>query len=268
MNKLPWLLAFVLILGLAAIFLWPRSEPTPSPPVQVQETPVEEEKPEVFEPPPPPPMAVEPEVDVDPLPPLEESDDEVRQSALHLTGAEPVATYLAPSGVVRKIVVTVDNLPRDRVAMRLRAVQDLPGRFVASGSEDAPVLDDANFVRYRAFAAVVESLDTDQLIAVYRRLYPLFQEAYRELGYPEKTFHSRVIECIDDLLEAPEVRAGTRLVRPKVLYEYADPALESRSAGQKMLMRMGPDNAARIKAKLSEIRTELVEQSRAGWPEA
>jgi hypothetical protein len=267
MNKLPWLLAIVLVIGVATIFLWPRSEPPP-PPAQVEETPVEKEQPEVFQPPPPPPMAAEPEVAVDPLPPLEESDDEVRQSAVSLAGQPPVETYLVPSGIARKIVVTVDNLPRDRVAMRLRAVQDLPGRFAASGSEDAPVLDDANFVRYRAFAAIVESLDTEQVIALYRRLYPLFQEAYRDLGYPEKTFHSRVIECIDDILEAPEVRAGTPLVRPKVLYEYADPALESRSAGQKMLMRMGPDNAGRIKAKLSEIRRELVEQSRAGWPEA
>jgi hypothetical protein len=267
MNKLPWLLAIVLVIGLAAIFLWPRSEPPP-PPAQVEETLVEEEQSEVFQPPPPPPMAAEPEVAVDPLPPLDDSDDDVRQSAVDLAGPEPVATYLVPSGVVRKVVVTVDNLSRDRVAMRLRAVQDLPGRFVASGSEDAPVLDGANFVRYRAFAGIVESLDTEQVIAVYRRLYPLFQEAYRDLGYPDKTFHSRVIECIDDLLEAPEVRAGTRLVRPKVLYEYADPALESRSAGQKMMMRMGPDNAARIKAKLSEIRAELMAQSRAGWPEA
>jgi hypothetical protein len=268
MNKLPWLLAIVLVVGVAAVILWPRTEPPPPPPVQVEEAPVEEEEPEVFEPPPPPPMAVEPETPVAPLPSLEESDDEVRQSVVDLVGQEPVETYLVPSSIVRKIVVTVDNLPRDKVAMRLRAVQDLPGRFVASGTEDSPVLDGANFIRYRTFAAVVEAVETEQAIAAYRRLYPLFQEAYRELGYPDKAFHSRVIECIDDMLEAPEVRAGTRLVRPKVLYEYADPALESRSAGQKMLMRMGPDNAARVKAKLREIRTQLVEQSRAGWPEA
>ena len=33
------------------------------------------------------------------------------------------------------------------------------------------------------------------------------------------------------------------------------PALESRSAGQKLLMRMGPDNAAVIKKKLRELKT-------------
>jgi len=38
------------------------------------------------------------------------------------------------------------------------------------------------------------------------------------------------------------------------MYTYADPALEARPSGQKLLMRMGPDNAAAIKAKLMELR--------------
>jgi len=41
------------------------------------------------------------------------------------------------------------------------------------------------------------------------------------------------------------------------MYTYADPGLESRSAGQKLLMRMGPDNAAVIKAKLTELRAAI-----------
>jgi hypothetical protein len=34
--------------------------------------------------------------------------------------------------------------------------------------------------------------------------------------------------------------------------------LEARSAGQKIMMRMGSENAAKVKAKLREIRSELV----------
>jgi hypothetical protein len=52
------------------------------------------------------------------------------------------------------------------------------------------------------------------------------------------------------------------LVRPKVFYLYADPGLESRSAGQKILMRTGVENTRRIKAKLREIRTEIVNRSK------
>jgi hypothetical protein len=41
------------------------------------------------------------------------------------------------------------------------------------------------------------------------------------------------------------------------MYTFADPALEARPAGQKLLIRMGPDNAAIIKAKLTELRTAI-----------
>ena len=63
---------------------------------------------------------------------------------------------------------------------------------------------------------------------------------------------------IDDLLQAPEVPAPIPVVQPKVFWEYADPNLENRSAGQKLLIRMGPENARIIKAKLREFRAEIV----------
>jgi len=42
-----------------------------------------------------------------------------------------------------------------------------------------------------------------------------------------------------------------------VLYEFADPALENLSAGQKIVVRMGPENGKRVKDKLRAIRREL-----------
>jgi len=51
------------------------------------------------------------------------------------------------------------------------------------------------------------------------------------------------------------------LSQPKVLYEYADPSLEARSAGQKILIRMGPVNESRVKTKLREIRRALTGQA-------
>jgi len=66
---------------------------------------------------------------------------------------------------------------------------------------------------------------------------------------------------IDHLLETPEVAAPIQLAQPKVLWEYADKGLESRSAGQKLLIRMGPANARVIKAKLREFRAEIVKKN-------
>jgi hypothetical protein len=85
------------------------------------------------------------------------------------------------------------------------------------------------------------------------------QEAYLELGYPDTNFETRVIEVIDHLLDTPNVAAPVDLTQPKVLYEYRDPVLEDRSSGQKILMRIGPEHATLVKAKLREIRALLTQ---------
>ena len=107
----------------------------------------------------------------------------------------------------------------------------------------------------------MEAVEAKRLVAAYAHYYPLFQVAYQELGYPNRYFNDRLVEAIDDLLAAPDV-AAPRLVQPKVLYQFADADLEARSAGQKMMIRMGPGNAARVKAKLRAIRLELTQLNR------
>jgi hypothetical protein len=120
----------------------------------------------------------------------------------------------------------------------------------------------ANSARYVPYVRVLESLDTPALIKRYVESYPLFQRAYVELGFPNANFNDRLVAAIDDMLAAPEVSGPVKLVRPKVLYQFADPELESRSAGQKIMLRMGGENAARVKAKLREIRRELTRLDR------
>ena len=79
----------------------------------------------------------------------------------------------------------------------------------------------------------------------------------RNSGYPSRYFNDRVFEVIDHLLAAPDLSGPIALTQPKVLYEFADPALQDLSAGQKILVRIGPDNEAKVKAKLREIRKLL-----------
>ena len=62
---------------------------------------------------------------------------------------------------------------------------------------------------------------------------------------------------IDHLLQTPDVTPPVKLVQPSVTYKYADPKLESLSAGQKLLIRMGPQNESAVKAKLRELREAL-----------
>jgi len=97
------------------------------------------------------------------------------------------------------------------------------------------------------------------MVATYRRFYPLFQEAFAQLGYPDGYFNDRVVAVIDHLLETPEPVEPIRLVQPHVLYQFADPDLEALSSGQKLLIRMGPDHISRIKAVLSDVRARIAQ---------
>ena len=192
-----------------------------------------------------------------PVPPLAESDMPLLDALTQISGADAVKDFLAPQDVIRKIVVTIDNLPRQKVAVDKRPTNPVAGAFSANGDELHATLDQRNFARYKPLVAAIEQVDMKQLGAIYIHYYPLFQESYQNLGYPNGYFNDRLVEVIDNLLATPEPKQPIQLVRPNVMYTFADPALESRSAGQKLLIRMGPENAQAIKAKLTELRAAI-----------
>lgn len=193
-----------------------------------------------------------------PLPPLDQSDADAIGGLTELFGQKSVADFLVPTRVIRNIVVTIDNAPRQQMALNQRPIKPTPGEFVTSGPEEAIVLAPENYARYAPFIAVVRTIDAKTLVSLYRGLQPLFQQSYEELGHPNGVFNDRLVEVIDHLLAAPDAPTEIRLARPSVLYRYADEGLEKLSSGQKLLIRMGAENAGAIKSKLREIRAELL----------
>jgi len=193
-----------------------------------------------------------------PLPPLDDLDAYLRLELVNIFG-DTLDTLLAGEMLIERIVTTVDNLPRSHVAERIRPVGRLPGVFtVDKGREnDALVLSPTNYDRYALLIDIVEFANLDDVIDAYRRYYPLYQKAYVELGYPDGYFNDRVVEVIDHLLATPVPDQPIQLTRPHVLYEYADADLEALSSGQKLLLRMGDDQAARLKTVLTEIRARV-----------
>lgn len=190
------------------------------------------------------------------LPPLGESDAAVIDALSGLVGAEGRDLWI-PQYLVQRFVATVDNLPRPKLAVQLRPVKPAPGALRVVEGADGAVLDPANADRYARHVAVAEAVDAGRAVAVYVRFYPLFQQAYRELGYPDGHFNDRLVEVIDHLLAAPEIDDPLALVPEKGGWAFADPALESLSSGHKLMLRLGPDNAVRVKAKLRELRAAL-----------
>jgi len=189
------------------------------------------------------------------LPPLDQSDEYLKLELAEVLGSRTVAEMLAESNLIAKIVATADNLPRDHVAGRIRPVSGLVGAFDVEirGNNEFAISADS-YRRYDVLVDMITTADLNELTDVYGRFYPLFQKAYEDLGYPNAYFNDRLVAVIDHLLETPDVPDPVRLVRPHVLYEYADMDLESLSSGQKLLIRMGSKNATRIKKTLIECR--------------
>jgi hypothetical protein len=196
------------------------------------------------------------------LPSLDNSDSMMRRSLAGLIGGKPFAELFIPEQLIRRIVATIDNLPRPTVPRRMMPLNPVPGRLVIAGTEDAATLAPANSARYAPYVRVFESVDAQAVVQGYVRAYPLFQRAYEELGYPGQYFNDRLMDAIDDMLASPGIDGPIKLAQSKVLYEFADSDLESRSAGQKIMIRMGTENASRVKAKLRTIRGEILAASK------
>jgi len=247
----------VLLLGAVVAVFWYQHQHTITPTEPPAAAVAPAEAPAV---PAPRPVEVAPPTEQQslPLPPLDQSDAEVQGGLAEVVGHDAVSKFLIPERIVRNAVVTIDNLSREQAAVQQRPVKSAPGKFLVTGTDDALTISPDNYKRYDSFVTAVKMVDAKTLVAFYRGMQPLFQQAYENLGHPNGFFNTRLLEIIDHLLQTPDVQHPVRLVQPSVVYKYADPKLESLSAGQKLLIRMGPENAGIIKAKLREIQAELL----------
>jgi len=159
-----------------------------------------------------------------------------------------------PENLIRHLVATIDNLPRHKLGIELRPLRATPGTLRVAGDDFRASLEARNAARYAAPIAIARQLDLAALVRLYQSYYPLLQRAYQDLGYPRGYFNDRLVAVIDHLLATPVVPGPVELVRPKVFWEFADPELEARSAGQKLMLRVGAENAAVLRARLRELR--------------
>jgi hypothetical protein len=276
-NPWHWLIGslIALLIGAAAFFAWDQQRARKPPPVSVAEAPAPVApaapmEPAIRHPIEEAPAAAREQAMPSAPPPASatEADRYIRDALNEALGRNQVLSFLNTDGFVQRVVTTVDNLSRAKAASRFWPVHPVSGRFAVERRGDGTVIGAENAKRYAPFVRFAEAADTARVAGVYVRLYPLFQQAYESLGYPGKYFNDRVVATIDHLLETPEPSAPLRVTltevkgpmaaaRPWIMYEFEDRELESRSAGQKMLLRMGVDNGRRLKAKLLELRQQI-----------
>ncbi len=186
-----------------------------------------------------------------------------------LLGRKAVGTFLQIDDFPHRFAATVDNLGRPYAPASLWPVNPTPGRFTVQTRDGNTVISADNSLRYTALVLMAESVDAPKAVDLYIRMYPLLQHAYQNLGYPKAYFNDRLIQVIDLLLASPDpgypvsmqltdVKGPEPSLTPWLRYQFADPALESLTSGQKIMVRVGSVNERRLKTKLRALRKELL----------
>jgi len=246
-------------------------QPVPRPPEPVREVPEttepEEDEAEETEPAGPLPLPEElvaagqvTEEPPEPLPELSESDDQVLERLAEMELGARLLRRITPEEVIRRFVVFADNVARDNLPQLDYPVRPVEQDIIVEEVDDnLYVMQEASHERFDPLVDTLVSIDVEQAMAVYEALRPLFIEAYAELGYGEQDFDAVMVDAIDSVL-ATEVPEGPyQLIRPSVMYEFADASLENRSPVEKQLIRLGPENAARLKERLRDYRAALTD---------
>lgn len=270
-SWLPYVIIGVVVIVLLAVLLWPSSEPAPEPakpiepPAIAQPETIEPEPADVFEAAPQPePVEIDPNQDIEPMPesapepePLDISDTAVKAALETIASSPMLSRLMVNDGLLQRFVVTTTNLADDDMAPNHRLLTPPDQEFRVYTQADREWIDSASYKRYTPYVDVLESMSNEDLIELYTTYLDEIQTKYAEIGDPDQSFTEVMITAIDTLLDTPEVKMPVEVFTDSVMYKYADERLESLSAPQKQLLRTGPDNMRRIKAKLRELREAL-----------
>ncbi len=265
----------ILLIVILAVVFWPsEDEPetviNPEPEVTEPEvTPSEE--PEIFEPSQPAPsVELEEKDEVEPLPepvepdpePLDTSDPAVKASLIESSSAdeETVNRMLVNEGLIQRFVVSVTNLANDEMAPNHQLLTPPEQNFRVYSQAGKQWIDAASYKRYTPYVDMLESFNNEALLNIYGIYKADIQAKFSEIGNPNEDFNEVLLQAIDQLLDTPEVPVPVEVYTDSVAYKYADERLENLNEPQKQLLRTGPDNMRRIKAKLRELKLMVEER--------
>ena len=191
------------------------------------------------------------------LPPLDASDALVRTLVQALSASPAVTAWLTTNGLIRNFTVAVANIADGATPAKHLSRLRPSSSFVIVERNGNLSVDPRSYDRYNAIADAIASLEPAAAARLYATLKPRIEEAHRDLGSADQSFDRTLERAIVALLNTPVADAPARLTPKGIGYAYADDRLESLTAAQKQLLRMGPRNERLVKAKLREIALAL-----------
>ena len=276
--KPHFIIVAVVVIVLLVVFLWPSEEEAPVAVVEepvaeeavpVVEAPIEEPEPEVFEAT-PEPEAVElsPTVEPEPMPepieiepePVDISDAAIETALVTIANSDAITSLLVDEALLQRFVVTITNLADDEMAPNHRLLNPPTKTFRVYQQAEREWIDPASYKRYTPYVDAMEAMDNERLLTLFERYESEMTNTYEEIATSRQSFTETMVDAIDTLLDTPEVPVPVEVYTDSVAYKYKDERLESLSGPQKQLLRTGPDNMRRVKAKLREIKALLQER--------
>ena len=287
-NLVTWgIIAIVIaaIIGASYYYLsMDKPQPTPAPPVVIEEVAPEvvepvvedvvvEPEPEILPEPVELPAVeeeiVEPEAPKIQLPLIDESDSWIKEKLTQLTWRKELLRLVIDDDMVRRLVVFTDNFAQGLVSYEYSPLTKPQTKFSAlesspeSNNNEAAIQqqqwqwNDAQSQRFKLYVDLLRSFEPEQLANWYFELKPLIDEAYGELGYPEQDFTDVLQDALVRVLDMEIPKDDLTLIRPSVMYKYANTELEQLPATDKLLLRIGKDNLLVIKSFLLEFSDAL-----------
>ncbi len=197
------------------------------------------------------------EVPVISLPALKDSDEWLRKKAKDLSPYPKLAEWLKLNDLIRRITAAVDNIARGTSPRPHLKFLTPSKSFSVVKKEEKLYLNPQSYRRYDLVADAFASLDAKGSVRIFREVKPLFQEAYRELGYPNQDFEETLVQAIREFLGTPIVKGDIAVVKDVTTYQMMDEDLEALDDAQRDLLRWGPQNIRKVQNKLREMAVAL-----------
>jgi hypothetical protein len=235
----------------------PVTPPAPLDPVDAEPVAIQE----VAPPPAPAPIpdlqeTIEPEAE--PLPSLNDSDSAVLAGLASVELGASLLRLIAPDDIIRKFVVFTYNVAQGELPQVEYPLRDVSGELVVEEIDtNLYEMAPATFRRFDGMVDTLVGLEPEQAMTVYRALRPLFQEAYAELGLGSGNFDEVLVQAIDQIMLADTATGPFQLIKPSVMYLYAEGRIEDMSPVEKQLLRLGPENTEKLKGRLPAYRERL-----------
>jgi hypothetical protein len=189
-----------------------------------------------------------------------DDDDKLFRAAVARLSTHPeLASYLVNDRLLRRFVRAVDAIaggysPAEEVEF-LRPIRP----FIVREDEGRLVIASGTYRRYDVVTDVFTSIDCEGAIEIYRRFRPRLETIYREVGWANDDFDTRLREAVDHLLEVTPSSSQVEVEQRAIVYAFAEDRFENLTGAQKQLLRMGPENVGAIQAKLRTLRDAI------GW---